>query len=335
MTEKIKIFYPSEDYQKFSNLDKLSNLISKNKNSTLVFINPEEHELRLADIKETKYPIEKFKIIEDMLIKHNVQIEYFLGCYFHRYQTDFDVKNFKLIFWKTFMMQHSEFLLDRQSVLPIKNLKKLFISLNNRSRPDRRYLIDQIYKNNLNTHGYISWHNTDLEEKDKEQFKYFSGKKIVLDNFKGDWFLPKEYFKSLLNIISESSVYNIDISEKTWYAVLSKKPFISLAARHYYKTLTSMGFELYTEIFNYDFDDYSDFKDRANSIADQLNQLLKLDLNNTYRLLLPKINHNYDNFYKLINKKNLVPDEFFKYKKYIYKNTKYVYYDSIYERFST
>lgn len=341
MTDKIsKIFYAWQDESKFNSLLKIINIISKNKNSTLLFVNPEEYELFLGCLRppnsnESEFPREKFKRIEEELVKNNVKIEYILGSYSSPFPKDFSIKNFKVIHWPTFMIHYSDFFIDYNSVLPVKDIDKLFISLNHRSRPDRRYFVDQIYKNQLENHGYISWHNADIESEKSEKFKYFCGNTMTLDNFEFNGILLKEYFRSLINVISESSVYNLDISEKTWYAVIGKKPFITLAAKDYYKTLEKLGFRLYYELFDYEFDQYNSYKQRADSITEQLSQLKNIDLNQTYNTLLPKIEYNYNHYYNLLYDKSLIPKEYFKYKNRIYKNTRFGYYDTIYEIFET
>jgi hypothetical protein len=333
-----KIFYVWKDFKNVNSLFKILNVISKNKNSKLLFINPEEYELFLGCLRncssnETEFPKNKFKKIEQELIKNNVKIDYIIGSFSSSFPKNFYIENFRIIYWPTFMMHYSDFFIDYSSILDVTDINKLFISLNHRSRPNRRFFIDQIYKNKLSDYGYISWHNADIEDEKSEKFKYFHGKTMRLDHFKFNGILPREYFQSLINVISESSVYNLDISEKTWYAIIGKKPFITLAARDYYKTLRKLGFQLYYELFDYEFDKYNCYKQRAKSISEQLSQLKDIDLNKTYKTLLPKIEYNYNHFYNLLYDKSLIPDEYFTYKDQIYKNNNYGYYDTIYERF--
>lgn len=116
------------------------------------------------------------------------------------------------------------------------------------------------------------------------------------DNF--DYGVPKEYFHSCIDIVTESlASFSTHFSEKTYKPLFYKKPFITIAGPYYYETLKQYGFELYDEIFNYDFDTCEDEADRTRKILIQIEELNKLplkELKELCRNITPKIDHNYE-----------------------------------------
>ena len=68
--------------------------------------------------------------------------------------------------------------------------------------------------------------------------------------------VPKEYYNSFFDIALESIVDDriIFYTEKTWKNFLRGKLFLPLGGQNGVKYLQSLGFKLYTELFNYDYD---------------------------------------------------------------------------------
>ena len=68
--------------------------------------------------------------------------------------------------------------------------------------------------------------------------------------------VPQEYYRAFFDIALESIVDDriIFYTEKTWKNLLRGKLFLPLGGQNGVKYLQSLGFEIYTELFNYDWD---------------------------------------------------------------------------------
>ncbi len=117
-----------------------------------------------------------------------------------------------------------------------------------------------------------------------------------------DYGVPKEYFESCIDIVTESlASFSTHFSEKTYKPLFYKKPFISIAGPYYYETLKEYGFELYDELFDYTFDIEEDEIVRTNDIMIQLKKLNAMSLKEVKdicRSIQPKIDHNYETVMK-------------------------------------
>ena len=123
---------------------------------------------------------------------------------------------------------------------------------------------------------------------------------INKDNF--DYGIPREYFESCIDIVTESLVeFSTHFSEKTYKPIFYKKPFITIAGPYYYETLSDYGFELYDEIFDYGFDSEENYEKRIDNILMQIKELNSLSLREIKSLcekVKSKIDYNYDHIKK-------------------------------------
>ena len=128
-----------------------------------------------------------------------------------------------------------------------------FVCMNNRSHRHRALLIDLLAKNNLIEKNAISVH----QDSTMYKWKYFSYRQILLEpefaNDRQQHRIPKQYYQSFAQLISESSGDTIMLSEKTATPLIIGKPFLIAGQMHFHKFLSELGFELYTEIFDYSF----------------------------------------------------------------------------------
>ena len=84
-----------------------------------------------------------------------------------------------------------------------------------------------------------------------------------------------------------------------------KKPFITIAGPYYYDTLKKYNFELYDELFDYSFDIVENKEQRISEILLQLleiNNRSFYDIKNVIDNLKEKIEHNYQNLFKVKSK---------------------------------
>ena len=174
---------------------------------------------------------------------------------------------------------------------------KKFICLTFHNKPHRTQVLNYIKDNNLNC--YVSENAKGLTEIPEHYPNGYYKNRY-------DYGVPKEYFCSSIEIVTESYVqFSSHFSEKSYKPLFYKKPFISIAGPYYYTTLKEYGFELYDELFNYKFDTNEDVKERIIDILNQLSTINGLplsDLNNIVNNMKDKIEHNYNNLFKLRSK---------------------------------
>jgi len=197
-----------------------------------------------------------------------------------------------------------------------------YICMNRRPHTWRCHLIDLIAKNDLLKYGAISWH-------DKDKFVYGIDRPLDDHNYFYDWKyftpvvmkltdffagstnlydLPDEYNQSFAQLISESNADSaIFLTEKTSIPLIVGKPFLTAAAPGFHKFLLELGFELYTEIFDYSFDQEPSREKRFNMLLENFVRLSKMpfdELPNLYSLIETKIKHNKQRVLD-INKQNI------------------------------
>ena len=114
-------------------------------------------------------------------------------------------------------------------------IKNKFISLISWSSDDRKKhrkkLIEFIEQNSID----CCYSNLENKKTLTELSEYYPNG-YYKDNF--DYGIPREYFESCIDIVTESLVeFSTHFSEKTYKPIFYKKPFITIAGPYYYKTL--------------------------------------------------------------------------------------------------
>jgi len=271
---------------------------------------------------------QEFKV-DDLFIKfgklleqRGVQFYLIVGSEYNEVFENFykyPIPNFHIIYWPTFLVLQPY--INFLRVYPNKEYRinkvfeHLFISYNNKSRYHRSEMIDELCKRDLLKDNLYSWIETSKQSHGWErlgiyEFDCFDDINKRIDNFdEGN----KEFSVNLfdmncfINIVTESDIDALFITEKTYRQLLIGQPFLSLSAKHIHKTLKSYGFELYDEIFDYSFDDESDYKKRIKGIIDNVERLNGQDYYELYKKIEPKVEHNVRWCYKLLNESYLTP----------------------------
>ena len=234
------------------------------------------------------------------------------------------------------------------------------ISLNNQSRIMRDLVLNQLYDkpffcysktNDYHSHEHcedidinqIRFHagdfllvNDELETpffcfyflKDNQTKYYGKNTKFLNDDYNEnknivyDTMAPREYFESNIELIVDCHMTNsIVFSEKIYRPLISKKPFLILSTRNYYEKLQKMGFLLYDEIFDYDFDS-KNLKYRFENIVNQCKLLLEMKYDKFYSLIektLHKVEYNRNVFLKYYEE-YIKNENIFKNKKIFFRN---------------
>jgi len=133
------------------------------------------------------------------------------------------------------------------------------------------------------------------------EWKSGSKDKIFFDDS-----MPQEVFTSCCDIVTESYYCNDSVffTEKTFKEIIFRRPFLMLGAKNQYKFFKKLGFVLYDEIFNYDFDDADNLKERYEGFCDQIDRYIHLSpikFNKKLKILTEKIEYNF----QLLNQKIL------------------------------
>jgi len=185
--------------------------------------------------------------------------------------------------------------------------KTFLVSLNRSALKHKCVFIDTLSKYNLIAGNIISWHKKDYKD---YKFKYFDNKKIEIDNIDTPTSClsySTEYYKGFIDVICESYDDFPDISEKTFKAIAAKKIFLSVGHKGMYKKLQNLGFELYTELFDYSFDEKTNFHERTELAIKQIKKYENMNYNNMTKKVYSKIEKNYINFLRIAHS---VPNEF-------------------------
>ncbi len=213
---------------------------------------------------------------------------------------------------------------------PYQNFEKLFLNLNNTDKCHRIAMMDHLAKHNLINDGLISW-NSISSFKHMNYYKTTNWvpelmtidhdfRTLVKNNnyetiqhrYNTDFYI-KNINKFFIELVTESEE-NTDLirfSEKTWKPILYGKPFITLSGKNYHSTLKKLGFYLYDEIINYDFDNISllNLNKKTKKICKALLNIKKLNLQETYEILLSKTIHNKQNAINVYKKNKYIDNE--------------------------
>lgn len=169
--------------------------------------------------------------------------------------------------------------------------KYKFISMIKRPRDYRCEIMDLMCKENLFEGNAVSWFYDDFYT--NYTFKYWKPQIMQLDKeflqTSDQMCVPEEYYKSFAQLVTEADVdKSVCISEKTVIPLLFGKPFIVAAPAGFHETLKEIGFELYDEIFNYDFDKVHDKGKRWIMLIENFVNLQKEPMHNL-KLLAEKV----------------------------------------------
>jgi hypothetical protein len=173
---------------------------------------------------------------------------------------------------------------------------KKFLCLNRRMGNEKYKLIEGLHEIGLLKDTRFSWvkNNTNKNLLNKRLLNELN---IDVNNFKpiqleddviygGDLLReeylytinPKWYYKSKVNIISETMLYPnlIHLTEKTWKAIYLGIPFVIYSpSRHYLKTLRDMGFKTFNSVINEDYDEMLG-KDKITHVINSAEELANI-----------------------------------------------------------
>ena len=287
-------------------IDKITqDVINKNPTKIVIFTELEW---------ELKQPTPQFiKFLKD----RNVQIEIIFGSFHSKYYDDYcdrlGLDYDSLRFWPTHWIPWSEICLrsviDYTTYQPNTDFKYPFICLNNKNHIHRCALIDHLAKYDLIDKGIVTWHKF-ANSTYQYNFKYYDDSiRLIDDDFvtKLDSFLlPHQWHESFLHVIGEATVNADFITEKTIIPMLLKKPFVCVSTKNWNQRLLDLGFESYDEIIDYSYDSHNDLTVRADKLCESISKL-PTNYSELYKILEPKLQHNYNRCLEIIKDKTFIP----------------------------
>jgi|AntAceMinimDraft_6_1070360.scaffolds.fasta_scaffold06868_2 hypothetical protein len=299
---------------------KLKQICKETYNEKIIYFAPLECRLFFPGVLDEIYNI---------LIKNQSTLEIWIGN-FEETQSFSSIgiaepnDTISTVNWNKLLMYES---FDNYQTLHLKTpdveIDKAFVCLNNRITHYRSKLIESIAKEQLLCHGYVSWLKMFDDNRHDDIFVHFDNKSVSLSGTSqfshelssSEIIFEENYFKGFVNIIAEGEIVLKDISEKTHYAILHKKPFLILGPVGIHKELTKMGFKLHDDIFDYTFDNELDLDKRIHAIISNIKQIIGTDYNELRVKILDVLDYNYNRYLEILNDPSSVPAQFWDYLK--------------------
>jgi len=184
-----------------------------------------------------------------------------------------------------------------------------YITMNKAPKVHRAIMMDMLAKYDLIDKGVVIWR----EPAPNYQYRYWKEQILLVDQkdgFTNQETLPLEYALSFAQIVTESDELNFIMSEKTGMPLYFNKPFLVMGCKNYHKTMQSMGFQLYDELFDYSFDELDDVSERCDMIAQNINRYVDKspdELKDLYAKVFPKCVHNKKTALRLATNSSLIP----------------------------
>jgi len=174
-----------------------------------------------------------------------------------------------------------------------------FICLNNIVKLHRSIMIDLLAKHELLNQGAITWRGISHSKNSTYQYMYWKPEVLILDQDLNVRFnqetMPIEFNRSFIQLVTESEDTETFITEKTVTPILLNKPFLVASNVGFHRKLEQLGFQLYTELFDYSFDDETDIFVRYEKIVENIKRYVGLnpaELKQQYNKVIDKITHN-------------------------------------------
>lgn len=177
------------------------------------------------------------------------------------------------------------------------------VYLNRRINISRCMMMDAIQKTNLLENSIWSWliHKSSSESYDfknwKEELVCVEGEDVGIENFSDT---NINHIKNgFIELISETFIDKFFLTEKTIKPLIFGNLFIIHGCVNFHKKLENLGFKLYDEVIDYNFDSLESEEDRINGIVSNLENLKNKNYLEIYNTLEEKIKFNQEHCKKL------------------------------------
>ena len=117
--------------------------------------------------------------------------------------------------------------------------------------------------------------------------------------------IPLEYYQTNCDLVLESTIETLFITEKTWKPIVFKKPLLVWGGQGIHAKLKDLGFKLYEELFNYNFDKFRNNKIRLDKFCETVKPYMNMEpstLKHSIKLSIKdKIEYNYNLYCEKFN----------------------------------
>ena len=119
--------------------------------------------------------------------------------------------------------------------------------------------------------------------------------------------MPKEVFLCNCDMVTESYLNydSVFFTEKTFKEFIYKRPFLLFGAKNQNMIMKKLGFELYDEVFDYEFDTFDTIEHRFNAYCKQIDRYIDMKPQKFKKILScleEKIEYNFNHFLSEIKK---------------------------------
>ena len=255
--------------------------------------------------------------VNNFLIEKNIKLKYLCTGWKTDDDLLFENTNIEILrspfamayYWKEWLEEKFES--NIEDIHFNYNFNKLFYTFIRNPKIHRCLLLDKLCENNLLNDGEYSfqqnWNNGIHFD-----FKCFDGitKNIDKDEISDAPSVITPLLNEIdgfVNIVTETFAQHYSdlyFSEKTFYPILYKRPFLVFSTPNFYKKFVECGFKLYDEVFDYSFDSEMDSEKRCDLIIDNIKKLKGENLNKLYKKLYKKIEFNHKRLLDILNNDN-------------------------------
>ena len=195
-----------------------------------------------------------------------------------------------------------------------------FISLCSAPRKHKYDLLDNFYTNKYfiySNYPYSMVNETDYKWHPNKPLKEYKGKNgfsnldivnltEIESNHRGfQELIPLEYYQTNCDLVLESTIETLFITEKTWKPIVFKKTFLVWGGQGIHAKLKDLGFKLYEELFNYNFDKFRNNKKRLDKLCETVKPYMNMEpstLKHSIKLSIKdKIEYNYNLYCEKFN----------------------------------
>jgi len=245
--------------------------------------------------------------------------------------TDSPWESFNTHFWSTYWLYHgilryrhpqNNDLTGNYVNKPVPT-RPNFVCYINRPHPYRCYLVDQFARLGLLENNLVSFLMSTAEHGVQYQFEHWQesqlvipGEQSIADNYQNISHhqyrsCTPEYHNTICDVVPESGVGSLFLTEKTVLPILRAKPFVVVGAPGFHSMLQELGFQLYTPLFDYGFDSVSDARQRIQMITQQLHRMQDWSTQqvaDVYAECRPICEHNLRTLFSLVATGAGIPD---------------------------
>lgn len=220
---------------------------------------------------------------------------------------------YSLYEWPTSMLHYNHLSITEKKN-PKKSINNLYLNHTRRAHQHRVELLNQLYNHNLIDYGINTFINPE-KDKDNDGVDYNTYPWYeYINNYDNSWQgqITQKYLNhdAAIEIVTETYVDFVRFTEKTWNPILNKHPFLILGGKGIHKSLYSLGFHLYEELFDYSFDEKNDEQQRIMGIVNNLRKLKKIKPHKIIRHVKNKVLDNYEKFLEYRNSDTAISQEF-------------------------